>query len=60
MAKRKENKSEDERDEDVYKEEDVEDLLDEDEISDREAGFMEGYDRESEKELRPPQKKKKK
>ena len=60
MAKRKETKSEDEHEEDVYEEDDVEDMLDEDEISDREAGFMEGYDRESEHELRPPQKKKKK
>ncbi|MFH1456366.1 MAG: hypothetical protein ABIF40_05460 [archaeon] len=36
-------------DEDVYQEGDVQDRLEDDEIDDIEAGFMEGYDRDVEK-----------
>ena len=46
--------------EDVYEEKDVEELLDEDELQDREAAFMEGYDRETDKEFKGSQPKKKK
>jgi hypothetical protein len=60
MTKKNENKSEDEHEEDVYEEDDVEELLDEDEVSEREAGFMEGYDREKNIHFQPHHKKKKK
>ena len=60
MTKKNENKSEDEHEEDVYEEDDVEEMLDEDEVSEREAGFMEGYDREKNRGFQPHPKKKKK
>jgi hypothetical protein len=41
---------EDKDQEDIYKEENVEQELDDDEINPGEAGFMEGYDRDDEKE----------
>jgi len=60
MPRKSEKKSEDEHDEDVYEEDDVEEMLDEDKVSEREAGFMEGYDRESNRKFQPHHKKKKK
>ena len=50
----------DENDEDIYKEEDVEKELSDDEITSSEAGFMEGYDRELDKEGQKKISKKKK
>mgnify|MGYP001560041716 CR=1 FL=1 len=48
MAKETKQKSEGEEEkEDIYDEDEVEKELDDDEISPEEAGFMEGYDRES-------------
>lgn len=43
---------------DVYDEEEVEDELDDDEISEREAGMMEGFDRDEDKSFNGKKKKK--
>ncbi len=41
---------EEQSDEDIYKEKDVEQELDDDELKPGEAGFMEGYDKDLNKE----------
>ena len=41
MEKRK--KTENEKDDNIYKSENVEEMMDDDELSPKEAGFMEGY-----------------
>lgn len=47
-VREEENHEKSEDEEDIYKEEDVEEELEQDEIAPSEAGFMEGYDRETE------------
>ena len=47
-----EKKQDPDHEEDVYKEEDVEEMLEDDELKDKEAAFMEGYDRERNKEYK--------
>ncbi len=45
----KEEMTEEKHEKDIYDEKEVEEELDNDEISSEEAGFMEGYDRDVEK-----------
>ncbi|MEA3379095.1 MAG: hypothetical protein U9Q69_05685 [Nanoarchaeota archaeon] len=55
---KEEGLAENEKPEDVYDNEEVDDLLEDDEIEEQEAGFMEGYNRDSEKSKKKAQKSK--